>query len=105
MPETWPNKGDTVIGHDVWLGDGATVMPGVQIGDGAIVATQAVVTKSVAPYTVVGGNPARVIRDRFDAETIETLLQIQWWHWDIAKITHNLQAICGNDLAALRSAE
>ena len=104
MPETWPHKGDTVIGHDVWLGYGATVMPGVQIGDGAIVATQAVVTKSVAPYTVVGGNPARVIRDRFDAETIETLLQIQWWHWDITKITRNLQAICGNDLAALRAA-
>jgi virginiamycin A acetyltransferase len=105
MPETWPHKGDTVIGHDVWLGYGATLMPGVQIGDGAIVATQAVVTKSVAPYTVVGGNPARVIRDRFDAETIETLLQIQWWHWDIAKITRNLQAICGNDLAALRAAQ
>jgi virginiamycin A acetyltransferase len=99
-----PNKGDTVIGHDVWIGYGATLMPGVQIGDGAIIASQSVVTKSVEPYTVVGGNPARTIRLRFDAATIQTLLALQWWHWDIAKITRNLQAICGNDLAALRAA-
>lgn len=104
MPEEWPHKGDTVIGHDVWIGYGATLMPGVQIGDGAIVASQSVVTQSVAPYTVVGGNPARPIRQRFDEDTIQTLLDLQWWHWDIAKITRNLKAICGTDRVALQRA-
>jgi virginiamycin A acetyltransferase len=104
MPEDWPNKGDTVIGNDVWIGYGATLMPGVQIGDGAIIASQSVVTKSVEPYTVVGGNPARTIRPRFDAATIQTLLALQWWHWDIAKITRNLKAICGADLESLQMA-
>jgi virginiamycin A acetyltransferase len=104
MPATWPHKGDTVVGHDVWLGYGATLMPGVQVGDGAIVAAQSVVTKPVAPYTVVGGNPARAIRQRFDDDTVQTLLQLQWWHWDIAKITRNLSAICGADLEQLRQA-
>ncbi|MBD2159699.1 CatB-related O-acetyltransferase [Limnothrix sp. FACHB-1083] len=105
MPDDWPHKGDTVIGNDVWLGYGATIMPGVQIGDGAIVATGAVVTRSVDPYTIVGGNPAQPIRQRFDQETIAALLEIRWWDWEIAKITRNLPAICGGDLAALRSAQ
>jgi virginiamycin A acetyltransferase len=105
MPEDWPHKGDTVIGNDVWMGYGATLMPGVRVGDGAIIASQSVVTKSVEPYTVVGGNPAREIRQRFDEATIQALLEIQWWHWDIEKITRNLQAICGSDLKALRQAE
>ena len=105
MPDEWPYKGDTVIGHDVWLGYGATLMPGVQVGDGAIVAAQSVVTKSVAPYAVVGGNPAREIRRRFDEATIQALLALQWWHWDIEKITRHLPAICGADLAALRQAQ
>lgn len=104
MPEEWPHKGDTVIGNDVWIGYGATLMPGVQIGDGAIIASQSVVTKSVEPYTVVGGNPAREIRKRFDPDTIQALLELQWWHWDIEKITRNLKAICGSDLEALRQA-
>jgi len=104
MPEDWPNKGDTVIGNDVWIGYGATLMPGVQIGDGAIIASQSVVTQSVEPYTVVGGNPARTIRLRFDAATIQTLLALQWWHWDIEKITRNLKAICGADLESLQQA-
>ncbi|MEM0979688.1 MAG: CatB-related O-acetyltransferase [Cyanobacteria bacterium P01_H01_bin.58] len=102
MPADWPNKGDTIIGNDVWIGYGATLMPGVQIGDGAIVASQSLVTKSVEPYSVVGGNPAREIRQRFDSETIQALLAIQWWHWSIEKITRNLTAICHCDLAALR---
>nr|WP_008316512.1 CatB-related O-acetyltransferase [Leptolyngbya sp. PCC 6406] len=105
MPDAWPDKGNTVIGNDVWIGYGATLMPGVQVGDGAIIAAQSVVTKSVPPYTVVGGNPAQEIRPRFDPETIQTLLQLQWWHWDIATITHNLAAICGADLAALQQAQ
>lgn len=104
MPDKWPNKGDTVVGNDVWMGYGATLMPGVHIEDGAIVAAQSVVTKSVAPYAVVGGNPAQEIRKRFDDATIQSLLELQWWHWDIEKITRNLQAICGANLEALQQA-
>jgi virginiamycin A acetyltransferase len=104
MPDQWPHKGDTVIGNDVWIGYGATLMPGVQVGDGAIIAAQAVVTKSVPPYAVVGGNPAQIIRYRFDEATIEALLEIQWWHWEIEQITRHLRALCGADLAALREA-
>ena len=104
MPSEWPYKGDTVLGNDVWIGYGATLMPGVQIGDGAIIASQTVVTKSVVPYSVVGGNPAKEIRKRFDEDTIEALLAIQWWNWDSEKITRNLKAICGSDIEALRRA-
>jgi virginiamycin A acetyltransferase len=104
MPDEWPNKGDTVIGNDVWIGYGATLMPGVQVGDGAIIAAQSVVTKAVPAYAVVGGNPAQVIRYRFDDATIETLLAIQWWHWDIEKITRHLSAICGSDIDRLKPA-
>ncbi len=104
MPDEWPYKGDTVIGNDVWIGYGATLMPGVQVGDGAIIAAQTVVTKSVPPYAVVGGNPAQIIRYRFDEATIEALLAIQWWHWEIEKITRHLSALCGADLHALQNA-
>lgn len=104
MPDTWPHKGDTVVGNDVWIGYGVTVMPGIQIGDGAIAATHSVITQDVAPYTVVGGNPAKPIRQRFDDATIQTLLDLRWWDWDIEKITRNLKAICGADLDALRQA-
>ena len=79
-------------------------MPGVQVGNGAIVAAQSVVTKAVPPYAVVGGNPAQVIRYRFDEATIEALLGVQWWHWDIEKITRHLPAICGADLQTLQEA-
>lgn len=105
MPESWPNRGNTVIGNDVWIGYGATIMPGVNIGDGAIIATGSVVTKDVAPYAVVGGNPAQEIRRRFDDETIAVLMNVCWWDWPIEKITANVKAICGNDLAALRAAK
>ena len=104
MPDAWPNKGNTVIGNDVWIGYQAMIMPGVCIGDGAIIATNSVVTADVEPYSVVGGNPARMIRKRFDSATIETLLDIQWWNWDRAKVTRNVRAICSSDLDALRSA-
>lgn len=105
-PTTWAveNKGDTVIGPDVWIGRGAVLMPGVQIGAGAIIAAQSVVTRDVPPYAMVGGNPARTLRHRFDAETVERLLQIAWWDWPIARISANLNAIRGADLAALESA-
>ena len=99
----FPSRGDTVVGNDVWLGYDSLIMPGVQLGDGAIVASRAVVTKDVPPYHIVGGNPARSIRARFDDATVAALLEIRWWDWDAAKITRNLAAICGTDIARLRS--
>lgn len=93
-------KGDTVIGNDVWIGYGATIMPGVTIGDGAIIAACSVVTKNVDPYTIVGGNPARFIRERFKADTIRKLLKLKWWDWSIDKISQNLNVITsGSDCA------
>jgi virginiamycin A acetyltransferase len=104
MPATWPNKGDTVVGNDVWLGYGATVMPGVTIGDGAMVATLSVVTKDVPPYAIVGGNPATVLRSRFDDATITRLQRLAWWDWDAGKITRNVRALCAADVAELEKA-
>jgi len=86
-------KGDTIIGNDVWIGNAATIMPGIQIGDGAIIASNAVVTKNVEPYSIVGGNPAKLIRHRFDEKTIQALLKIQWWNWEINKITKHAKDI------------
>ncbi len=97
----FPSRGDTVVGNDVWLGYGSLIMPGIKIGDGAIVASRSVVTKDVPPYQVVGGNPARVLRARFDDATTKALLEIRWWDWDAAKITRNLAAICGTDITRL----
>ena len=104
MPDEWPSKGNTLIGNDVWIGYSATIMPGIRIGDGAIIATKSVVTRDVEAYTIVGGNPAKEIRKRFDASIIQELLLIRWWEWDIEKITRNLKAICGADFNALRGA-
>ncbi|EDX84149.1 Bacterial transferase hexapeptide repeat protein [Synechococcus sp. PCC 7335] len=97
----FPYKGDTVIGNDVWIGCEVTIMPGVKIGDGAIVAAKSVVVKDVEPYTVVGGNPAKCLRQRFDDQTVRSLLQIAWWNWDIEKITRNLEIITQADIEAL----
>lgn len=91
-------KGDTVIGNDVWIGYKAHIMPGVTIGDGAIIATKAVVTKDVQPYTIVGGNPAAPIRKRFPDETIAALLRIQWWNWPLEKIEQYLPLLCSNKI-------
>jgi virginiamycin A acetyltransferase len=102
-PSEFPFKGDTIIGNDVWIGYEAVVMPGVKVGDGAIIAAKSVVVKDVPPYTIVGGNPAILIRQRFDDETIHALLQIAWWNWDIEKITRNLEKIVGADIEALKS--
>jgi len=82
----WDNKGDIVIGNDVWIGFEAVIMAGVHIGDGAIIAARAVVTKDVPPYTIVGGTPAKEIRKRFDAEVIQQLLMLKWWDWSTDKI-------------------
>ncbi|GAB2959817.1 CatB-related O-acetyltransferase [Hymenobacter coalescens] len=102
---SWPHKGDTTIGHDVWIGYEALVMPGVTVGNGAIIATRSVVTKDVPAFAVVAGNPAAVVRMRFDADTVARLEQLAWWDWDAAKITRNLPAICARDLAALERAQ
>ncbi|HIC30972.1 MAG TPA: CatB-related O-acetyltransferase [Flavobacteriaceae bacterium] len=99
--KSYPNKGDTVIGNDVWIGHDATIMPGVQIADGAIIATKAVVTKDVEPYTIVGGNPAKPIRKRFSEATISKLLQLKWWDWDIEKITKNVEKLTSHPEALL----
>jgi virginiamycin A acetyltransferase len=103
QPGDLPYKGDTVIGNDVWLGYDVLVMPGVKIGDGAIVAARSVVVGDVAAYSVVGGNPARFIKRRFPDEVVAELLAIQWWDWPAEKIARNLPAIVGADLAALRN--
>lgn len=97
----WDNKGDIVIGNDVWIGYEAVVMSGVKIGDGAIIGTRAVVTKDVPPYTIVGGIPARPIRKRFDDAVIERLEALRWWDWDEEKIRRSIPAIQAGDLAAL----
>jgi virginiamycin A acetyltransferase len=101
-PHNIVSKGDTVIGNDVWLGNSAMIMHGVKIGHGAIIGTSALVTKDVEPYTIVGGNPAKLIRKRFDDETIDFLLELAWWDWPIEKITANLEAIATADFEALR---
>lgn len=103
-PEDLPFKGDTCIGNDVWIGYNATIMPGVKIGHGAIVASQSVVTKDVPPYAVVGGNPATVIKLRFEQTVIDELVAIAWWDWPIEKITQHLEAIAGAELRTLQQA-
>lgn len=97
----WDNKGDIVIGNDVWIGYEAIIMAGVTIGDGAIVGARAVVTKDIPPYTIVGGVPAREIRLRFDEETVLKLLGLQWWDWPVEKIRQSLPSIMNGDLEAL----
>lgn len=94
-------KGDTVIGNDVWMGYQALIMPGIKIGNGAIISSRSVVTSDVPAYSIVGGNPARVIRQRFNDETISTLEKLAWWDWPVEKITQNLPAIISADLEAL----
>ncbi|WP_142454269.1 CatB-related O-acetyltransferase [Gracilimonas mengyeensis] len=100
--KSYPTKGDTIIGNDVWIGHNATIMGGVKIGDGAIIAANSAIVKDVASYSVMGGNPASLIRKRFSKENIEQLLKLQWWNWDIKKITRNVSALTGNDLSAIR---
>ncbi len=103
-PGDLPYKGDTVVGNDVWMGFESVIMPGVRIGDGAIVAARSVVVRRVPPYAVVGGNPAQVLYTRFPRHVVKALRELAWWDWDIAKITRNLPAIVSADLDALRNA-
>lgn len=100
-PSELPYKGSTVIGHDVWIGYEAMIMPGVQVGDGAIIAAKSVVVSDVPPYTIVGGNPAKLIRQRFEDNVVRALLHIAWWNWDREKITRNLANIVAADIDAL----
>lgn len=95
--KAYPTKGDTIIGNDVWIGYNSTIMPGVNVGDGAIIAANAVVSKDVAPYSIVAGNPAREIKKRFSEERIKELLELKWWEWEIDKITENVAVLTGKD--------
>lgn len=99
-----PFKGDTVVGNDVWIGYESVIMPGVKVGDGAIIAAKSVVTNDVPPYTIVGGNPAQIIKQRFNDDIVAKLLEIAWWNWDIEKISTNLEKIVAADIQALISA-
>jgi len=102
VADSWDNKGDIVIGNDVWIGFDAIIMSGVSIGDGAIIGTRAVVTKDIPPYAIVGGIPAKIIRKRFDDATIECLLKAQWWNWAPEKIKENLSTIFNADVDTLK---
>lgn len=100
--KSYPIKGDLVIGNDVWIGYNATIMAGVTIGDGAIIAANSTVVKDIAPYSIVGGNPATEIKKRFSDEKIQQLLQLQWWNWDVQKITDNIEFLTGDSLNSLK---
>jgi len=93
IADAWDNKGDIVIGNDVWIGYEAVILAGVHIGDGAIIGARAVVTKDVPPYTIVGGIPARPIRKRFSNKTVAALLALRWWDWPEERIAANVSAI------------
>lgn len=103
VTQAWDNKGDIVIGNDVWIGYEAVLMQGVHIGNGAIVGTRAVVTKDVPPYTIVGGIPAKEIRKRFSANTIDDLQELQWWDWPYEKIQNHLPDIMSGNIEKLKN--
>lgn len=98
-----PLKGDTVVGNDVWIGQNVTILPGVHIGDGAIVGANSVVSKNVPAYHIVGGNPIRTIRKRFDDETIDFLIHLKWWDWSDEKIFENLELLCSGDITKIKA--
>ena len=99
--KNYPTKGNTEIGNDVWIGFNSTIMPGIKIGDGAIIATNSTLTKNVEPYSIVGGNPAIEIKKRFTKEQIEKLLEIKWWNWEIEKITENVENLTSENIENL----
>ena len=101
--EEFPFKGDTIVGNDVWIGQNVTIMPGVNIGDGAIIAANSVVTKDIPAYHIAGGNPCRIIRKRFDDVLIEYLLSLEWWNWSPEKIFKNLEVLCSSNLEKIRN--
>ena len=97
----YPKKGDIEVGNDVWIATEATIMPGVKIGHGAIIGAKAVVTKDVPPYHIVAGNPASIIKKRFDNDVIEKLLEIEWWNWVNEDVVKNAYLIVGKDIDVL----
>ena len=99
--EQYLSKGDTRIGNDVWIGYRSVILPGITIGDGAVIGACSLVTSDVEPYTIVGGNPAKKIRKRFEDEDISKLLEIKWWNWEIDIINENLDAIVSGNLNQL----
>lgn len=99
--KNYPTKGDTEVGNDVWIGFNSTIMPGVSIGHGAIIAANSTVTKDVEAYTIVAGNPAKEIRKRFSNDQIQQLLKIKWWDWEIEKITSNIQHLTSENFEDL----
>lgn len=101
ITKAWDNKGDIVIGNDVWIGYEAVILAGVTIGDGAVIGTRAVVTKDVPPYTIVGGIPAKPIKKRFPQETIDALLKIKWWDWDKKHIAQQISHLQSGNISAL----
>lgn len=103
VASSWDNKGDIVVGNDVWIGYEAVILAGVTIGDGAIVGARAVVTRDVPPYTIVGGVPARPVRRRFPEETIAALLSLRWWDWPREEIAQSISAIQAGDVDALKA--
>jgi virginiamycin A acetyltransferase len=99
--KSYPQKGNIDIGNDVWIGYNATIMAGVNIGDGAIIAANSTITRDVEPYTIVGGNPAKKIRKRFSEDVIIKLLALKWWNWNIYKITKNIKNLTENKIEKL----
>ncbi|PJE27297.1 Chloramphenicol acetyltransferase [Pseudooceanicola marinus] len=95
--------GDTIIGSDVWIGSEAIVMPGVKIGDGAVIGTRAVVTRDVEPYSIVGGHPAKEIRKRFDSGLVELLLELRWWEWSEDQLSIAMSLLTSDDIEALHA--
>jgi virginiamycin A acetyltransferase len=102
-PSDLPLKGDTVVGNDVWIGQDAVILPGVHIGDGAIIGANCVVGRDVAPYTIVIGNPARDLRNRFDDELIDLLLQFKWWNKSIDEINTLIPLLTDSDLEKVKA--
>ena len=100
-----PLKGDTVVGNDVWFGQNVTVLPGVRIGDGAVIGANSVVGSDIPPYTVASGNPCRVVRPRFGPDLTAYLLDLKWWDWPPEKIFANLDALCSGDLSRILAIE
>lgn len=98
-----PFKGDIVIGNDVWIGRESVIMPGVKIGDGAIVAAYSVVTKDIEPYTIAGGNPVQCIKKRFDDELIKILLRLHWWDFEPNKLSEFLPMLCNSNLSKVKN--
>jgi acetyltransferase-like isoleucine patch superfamily enzyme len=114
IPEPWPeteklpdmtgSKGDISIGNDVWIGHGVTILSGITIGDGAVVGASALICQDIEPYSIVGGNPAKTIKMRFDDETISRLMKLAWWDWPEEKVHSNIHLICNPDIESLLSA-